>query len=338
MSAETLATIWFALWGLLWAVYFTLDGFDLGVGMLYPFLARSKGDSSNLVAAIGPFWDANEVWLLTAGGATFAAFPNVYAALFSSLYTPLMLLLVGLIFRAAALEFMHKSEGEGWQKTWGWILSAASFLVTLLLGVAFGNLFQGLPIDEAGYHGTLPGLLNPYGLLTGLLFVLAFLLSGSLWLTMRAEGRLQERARSVATRAWIATLLAAVAFLAFTGAATRLYDNYLKTPAWFAVPALAVLALVSVRFFLSRQRHLPAFLGTSLTILATTFTGIIGLFPQMIPSSLGTQYSLTAFNSAASPYTLKIMLAVVLIFVPIVLAYKAWMYSVFGGKLQDAEY
>lgn len=340
MSAATLAAIWFALWGLLWAVYFVLDGFDLGVGMLYPFLGRYPEERQQVIHAITPFWDGNEVWLLTAGGATFAAFPTTYAVMFSSLYTPLMLVLLGLIFRAAALEFVGKSESATWQRAWTWVLSLSSFLVALLFGVAFGNIFQGLPIDQTGYHGTLLGLLNPYGLLTGLLFVSIFALSGVLWLAARRPGELLEHLRTLAVRLWPVVTLLAVLFLAFTGWATTLYSNFFAAPLWFAVPLLAAIALLSVRFFLSRKDYLKAFIATSLAILATTFTGIIGLYPNMLPSSLDPRYSLTAFNSSASAYTLKIMLIVALTFVPIVIAYQAWVYRMLSGALnqEDALY
>lgn len=337
MSAETLATIWFALWGVLWAVYFVLDGFDLGVGILFPFLGRSQKERQLLLHAITPFWDGNEVWVLTAGGATFAAFPTTYAVMFSSLYTPLMLILLGLIFRATALEFIGKSESPTWQKAWTWALSLSSLLVALLFGVAFGNIFQGLPIDQTGYHGTLLGLLNPYGLLTGLLFVTIFVLSGALWLAARHQGEVQEQLHRLAVGTWPVVTLLAVVFLVSTAWATNLYQNFLAAPLWLVVPALAVLALLSVRLFLAQRDHLKAFFATSLTILATVFTGVIGLYPNMLPSSIDPRYSLTAFNSSASAYTLTIMLVVALTFVPIVIAYQIWVYLVLRGNLGDED-
>ena len=194
-----LETIWFLLWGVLWAVYFMLDGFDLGLGTLAPFLARTDADKRVVYNSMGPFWDGNEVWLITAGGVTFAAFPTTYAVMFSALYTPLLLLLFALILRAVALEFRSKVEDEGWRKLWDVCHFVGSFVPALLLGVAFANIFKGIPIDAEGdFHGNLLTLLNPYGLLGGVLFVLLFLVHGALWLAIKAEAPLEERAGKTA--------------------------------------------------------------------------------------------------------------------------------------------
>ena len=197
-----LETIWFALWGVLWAVYFMLDGFDLGLGTLRPFLARNQDESRVVLNAMGPFWDGNEVWLLTAGGVTFAAFPGTYAVMFSSLYTPLMLLLFALILRGISFEFRGKEDAAWWRKTWDACMWIGSFLPALLLGVAFANIFAGIPIDGEGvFHGNLFTLLNPYGLLGGVLFVLLFTVHGALWLAIKSEGWLRDRAGAAAKRA-----------------------------------------------------------------------------------------------------------------------------------------
>ena len=186
----TLQILWFVLWGLLWAVYFILDGFDLGVGMLYGFLGRDEAEKAAIRQSIGPVWDGNEVWVITAGGATFAAFPAAYASLFSFLYSAFLLILLALIFRGAALEFRAKAEGASWARTWDLVLSGASLLPALFFGVAFGNLFRGLPIDASGYHGTLLGMLNPYGVLTGVFFVALFAVHGALWVALKTSGEL----------------------------------------------------------------------------------------------------------------------------------------------------
>ncbi len=184
-----LATIWFVLWGVLWVVYFILDGFDLGVGTLLPFLAKNEAEKRAMFNATGPFWDGNEVWLITAGGVTFAAFPYAYAQMFSGLYLALMLLLFALIVRGVSFEFRSKVENETWKKVWDWCHILGSFLPALLLGVAFANIFQGLPLDETGFsQAGLLGLLNPYGLAGGILFVVIFLMHGALWLTIRFHG------------------------------------------------------------------------------------------------------------------------------------------------------
>ena len=197
-----LQTIWFLLWGLLWAIYFMLDGFDLGLGTLRPFIARNDTESRIIYNVMGPFWDGNEVWLITAGGVTFAAFPTTYAVMFSTLYAPLLLILFGLIIRAVSFEFRGQIDSPGWRKLWDTCLFVGSFVPALLFGVAFANIFQGIPFDDKGvFHGTLFTLLNPYGILGGMLFVLLFLLHGSLWLAVKAEGPLYDRAAGAFAKA-----------------------------------------------------------------------------------------------------------------------------------------
>jgi len=192
-------TIWFAIWGIAWAVYFMLDGFDLGIGMLLPFLGKSESDKRVLINSMGPFWDGNEVWLITAGGVTFAAFPRTYAVMFSGLYTPLMLLLFALILRGVAFEFRGKILSETWVKVWDTCLVVGSFVPALLLGVAFANIFAGIPIDREGiFQGNLLTLLNPYGLAGGVLFVLLFVVHGALWLATKLRDKLGKRIKGVA--------------------------------------------------------------------------------------------------------------------------------------------
>ena len=327
--------IWFILWGVLWAVYFMLDGFDLGTGMLAPFIAANEEEKNAALNSIGPFWDGNEVWLLTAGGATFAAFPATYALMFSYLYSALLLLLFSLILRGVAVEFRGKAEGAGWKRGWDLGLFLGSLLPALLLGVAFGNIFMGLPMDAEGYHGGLLSLLNPYGLLTGILFVLLFLVHGALWISVKTSGELEKRAIKTANGAWYALLITAVLFLVYTAFATKLYANYLKAPVLLALPALAVLSLLAVKFFSIKGKYLKAFFASCLTILMVTFTGVAGLFPDLIPSSISPAHSLTIFNSSSSVYTLKIMTVVAVVFVPIVILYQAWAYRIFRGKPVD---
>src|SRR5208282_4063686 len=213
--------IWFVLWGVLWAVYFMLDGFDFGAGMLQRFLGRDNAEKRVIINSIGPVWDGNEVWLITAGGATFAAFPTTYALMFSYLYSALLLILFALIFRGVAFEFRGKADSLGWKKGWDLAIFLGSFLPSLLFGVAFGNIFQGLPMDASGYHGTLFSLLNPYGLLTGALFVLLFLQHGSLWLTLKTSGELGKRAAALSSTLWYIVLVVAAIFLVSTNFATN---------------------------------------------------------------------------------------------------------------------
>ncbi len=329
--------IWFVLWGVLWAVYFMLDGFVLGTGILHHILGRDEGDKRVLINAVGPVWDGNEVWLITAGGATFAAFPTTYALMFSYLYTALLLLLFALIIRGVSFEFRGKVDSPAWKKGWDIAIFIGSFLPALLFGVAFGNIFSGLPMDATGYHGSLFGLLNPYGLVTGVFFVLLFVEHGALFSALKTKGELKMRAKAAADRAWPVLLTVAVAFLVHTAFATKLYDNFLKMPVLLIVPLIAVVSLISVRLF-SAKGNLPgAFTASCLTIVTVVATGVTGLFPNLIPSSMDPAYSLTIFNSSSSQYTLKIMTVVALIFVPIVIAYKIWVYRVFGGEVAVEE-
>jgi cytochrome bd ubiquinol oxidase subunit II len=333
-----LQDVWFFLWGLLWAVYFISDGFDLGIGSLLPFLGKSENDRKVMIHAMGPLWDGNEVWLLTAGGVTFAAFPAVYAVMFSSLYSALMLVLFALIIRGVSFEFRSKVESPGWRKLWDACLFIGSLAPAILLGVAFANIFRGIPIDQKGiYHGTLFTLLNPYGLLGGILFLSLFLVHGSLWLSIKADGDLHGRAVNMAHKLWYALLVVAVLFLIATKFATPLYDNYMAHPALFLVVLITVAALLGTKVFLKTGALWKAWFSSALTIIGATFFGVIGLYPNLFPSSINSQYSLTAHNASSSPLTLKIMLIVALIFVPIVLAYQVWTYHLFKGKVTDED-
>jgi len=329
-----LESVWFFLWGLLWAVYFMTDGFDLGVGSLLPFLGKSEEDKKIMINSLGPLWDGNEVWLLTAGGVTFAAFPKVYAVMFSSLYSALMLILFALIVRGVAFEFRGKVDSPAWRKLWDACLFIGSILPAILFGVAFANIFRGIPIDADGvYQGTLLTLLNPYGLAGGVLFLLLFLVHGALWLSIKSDGDLQRRAAAVAHKLWPVELGMAVIFLIASFFATRLYDNYLAHPLLFIIILLAVAGLLGIKVFLARQAMFKAWFSSALTIVAATFYGVVGLYPNMFPSNLDANFSLTAHNSASSPLTLKIMLVVVILFVPIVLAYQTWNYFLFKSKV-----
>ncbi|AFM24750.1 cytochrome d ubiquinol oxidase subunit II [Desulfomonile tiedjei] len=333
-----LETIWFALWGILWAVYFMLDGFDLGAGILTPVLARNDNEKRSVYNSMGPFWDGNEVWLITAGGVTFAAFPTTYAVMFSALYTPLLLLLFALIFRAVALEFRSKEEFAGWRRFWDISLFLGSFLPALLLGVAFANIFQGIPIDAEGiFHGNLLTLLNPYGLLGGVLFVLLFAVHGALWLAIKTEDPVAERAGNMAAILWIAQLAMAVVFLIATWFFTELYNNYLTYPILWVIPIVTVAALIATRAFIAKGAWWKAWATSCLTIVGATLFGVTGLYPNLFPSSLNSAYSLTVFNSASSPLTLKIMLGVALTFVPIVIAYQVWSHYLFRDGLTAEE-
>ncbi len=332
-----LNTVWFILIAVLFIGYFFLEGFDYGVGILLPFLAKDDRDRRVIINTIGPHWDGNEVWLITAGGVTFAAFPKTYAVMFSGLYTPLMLLLFALILRGVSFEFRSKEPGRAWRSTWDACLVIGSFVPALLLGVAFANIFRGIPIDAEGInHGTLLTLLNPYGLLGGVLFVLLFSVHGALWLAIKSEGALQKRAASTARMLWPILLVAAAGFLVASWFATNLYNNLLAHPVLFILPALAVAGLVLTRVYVAGARWWSAWFASFATILGATMYGVAGLFPNLLPSSLDPAFSMTAFNTSSSPLTLKIMLGVALAFLPVVIAYQVWAYAKFRDKVTAA--
>jgi cytochrome d ubiquinol oxidase subunit II len=331
MSDTMLQIIWFALWGLLWAIYFSVDGFDLGAGMLAG-LFRKDEERELLVYSLAPIWDGNEVWVITAGGVTFAAFPKLYATMFSSLYLPLMLILLSLVLRAVSIEFFHyQGDTPGLRRHWSGVLALSSLLVALLFGVAFGNIFQGLLLDGQGYHGTVLSLLNPYGLLTGVLFVAAFLLNGAAWAAHKTkDAEFRTRTLTFARKLWPVVFAIAAAWLIYTPFATNLMDNFLAVPVLFVVPLLAVVALVLARSYLVKGAPAMALLAGSATVFLTVLSGIIGLYPNMFPSKLDPAYSLTAFNASSSPYTLQLMLTVTLIFLPLVLTYQIWAFRIFA--------
>lgn len=328
-----LETIWFALWAILWAVYFILDGFDFGIGTLSPLLSGSEDDKRQILASMGPYWNGNEVWLITAGGVTFAAFPKTYAVMFSSLYSALLLILFCLIVRGVAMEFRSRFESAGWKKFWDLLLWVGNFGPALLFGVAFANLFKGILIDGQGvYQGTLFSLLNPYGLMGGVLFVLIFAVHGALWLAVNSDGDLRQRAGSLAGKLWFALAVMAVVFLIATYAFTGLYGNYFKAPLLLIIPLAAVAALFGIFFFILKAQWLKAWVASAVFILFVTVFGVTGMYPGLLISSIDPAFTLTAFNSSSSPLTLKIMLGVALVFVPIVIIYQAWVFKFFGTK------
>ena len=329
-----LETIWFLLWGILWAVYFILDGYDLGLATMMPFLAKSEEDKLIIQHSMGPFWDGNEVWLITAGGVTFAAFPKAYAVMFSGLYTPLMLLLIALIIRGVSFEFRHLVQGAGAKKFWDWMLTICSFLPALLLGVAFANIFKGLPLDQNGvFQGNFFSLLNPYGLAGGIFFVFMFCLHGCLWLAIKSTGELQARAASMAQKLWPIVVILFVVFLVMTAMFTQLLTNYLTYPALLLLVVPPVGAIILLRTKIGARSWWSAWALNAVFIAFTALFGVVGMYPALLPSSLNPAYSITIQNGASSPLTLKIMLGVALCFVPIVIAYQTWMHMKFGHKV-----
>ena len=322
-----LTTIWFALIAVLWTGYFVLEGFDFGVGILLPVIGRDERERRTILRTIGPVWDGNEVWVLVAGGATFAAFPEWYATLFSGFYLALFVILAGLIVRGVALEFRSKRDDPAWRRRWDALIVLGSFIPALLWGVAFGNIVAGVPIDaDKEFTGTFFTLLNPFALLGGLTTLLLFITHGAIFLSLKTDGVLRERARRYAWVAGIPAAAVAVAFLAWAQA--------IRGDAVSAV--LAVLAAVAFvgGLVAIRVRHEGwAFVGTAATIALAVASLFVALFPDVMPSSTDPAFSLTTTNAASTDYTLAIMTAVAVVFTPIVLVYQGWTYWVFRKRV-----
>lgn len=330
-----LNTVWFVLITVLFVGFFFLEGFDYGVGGLLLSLGRTDGERRQIINAIGPFWDGNEVWLLTAGGATFAAFPHWYATLFSGFYLPLVLILLALIVRGVALEFRSKDRSPAWRALWDRLFFVGSVLPALLWGVAVGNLVQGVPIDDKmNYVGGFLNLLNPYALLGGLLFLTLFLLHGALFLGLKTDGEVRQRARRAAWRLWLPTVVLAVLFVALGFLAT---DIFARGVLPILAAALAAVSLLAAGWFVRAGREALAFSATGLAIALSTVMVFAGMFPRVMISSLNPDWSLTIYNASSSPYTLGVMTAVAAVFVPIVLLYQAWTYWVFRQRVTQQE-
>ncbi|WP_183092775.1 cytochrome d ubiquinol oxidase subunit II [Nocardioides stalactiti] len=322
-----LTTVWFTLIAVLWIGYFCLEGFDFGVGMLLPVLGRSDVDRRVMINTIGPVWDGNEVWLLVAGGATFAAFPEWYATLFSGFYLPLLLILVALIVRGLAFEYRAKRDDDTWRQRWDLALIVGSFVPALLWGVAFANILRGVPIDaDHEYVGGFFNLLNPYALLGGVTTLLLFLTHGAVFLALKTDGPIRERAGKLAVPTAGAAAVASVAFLGWTQAETG-------TAASAIAFVAAAGALVGGLFAAIRRREGWAFIGTFVAIALAVAGLFLALFPDVMPTTLAAGDGLTTTNAAATPYTLKIMTVVAVVFTPLVLAYQGWTYWVFRQRI-----
>lgn len=332
MSYEFLQTLWFILIAILWIGFFFLEGFDFGVGMLLPFLGKKDEERRAVINAIGPTWDGNEVWLLTAGGATFAAFPHWYATMFSGFYLALFLLLVGLILRGISFEYRSKDANPAWRSRFDWMIAIGSFMASLLLGAAFANLARGVPIDEnMMYTGNLFTLLNPYGLLGGLTTVVVFLLHGANFLGLKLEGELRERAIAFSKKLYIAAVVVATLLLIATYFYTDIRSKLGIDPG--ITPIASFVALLVAIYFINRKMEGWAFVMTALHIVLTQVTFFTLMFPRVMVSSLNPDWSLTIYNASSSQYTLTVMSVVALIFVPIVLAYQGWTYYMFRKRV-----
>lgn len=330
-----LPTIWFLLIGVLLTGYIVLDGFDLGVGTLY-LLVRSDRDRRILLNAIGPVWDGNEVWLVTGGGALFAAFPEVYATSFSGFYEAFMLLLFALIFRAVSLEFRSKHDSARWRKAWDLGFALGSAVAALIFGVAIGNLAWGVPLDaQHELYASFWSLLHPYALLVGLTTVALFALHGACYLALKTEGPLQQQARGWARRAVIVVVVGFLLVTAVTMLELPHMTWRLRSHPWLAVLPLATLvSLANIVRELRRGRDLRAFLSSSVGMAALFAIFGANLYPRLLVSRPTLEHSLTIYNAASSPATLRIMLTIALIGMPFVLGYTAFIYWVFRGKVK----
>ncbi|MDM4761797.1 cytochrome d ubiquinol oxidase subunit II [Galbitalea sp. SE-J8] len=326
--------LWFGIVGFLFVGYFVLDGFDFGVGMSLPFLGRDDVDRRHLINTIGPVWDLNETWLIVAGASLFAAFPMWYATLFSGFYLALLLILIALILRGVSFEYRHQGKGVRWTRWFDAFIVIGSALPALLWGVAFANILQGTPIDAHGdFRGSLLDLLNPYGLLGGVTTLLLFFVHGVVFVSLKTDGDLRERARRLATRAGIPTILAGAAFLLWTVLA------HLDSPQlWLIVlaAAIAAVALIGAWVAIQRGREALAFAGLVLTTAFAVVTILAALFPNVMVSSIDPAYNLTIENASSTSYTLGVMSWVALFSLPLVLLYQGWTYWVFRKRVSRA--
>ncbi|HMB23591.1 MAG: cytochrome d ubiquinol oxidase subunit II [Chloroflexota bacterium] len=332
MSYEFLQILWFILIAVLWIGFFFLEGFDFGVGMLLPFLGKKDEERRAIINTIGSVWDGNEVWLLTAGGATFAAFPHWYATMFSGFYLALFLLLVGLILRGISFEYRSKDANRAWRNRFDWMIAIGSFLASVLLGTAFANLARGVPINEnMMYTGNLFTLLNPYGLIGGLTTTVVFLLHGANFLGLKLDGELRERVHQLSKKLYIAAVAITTVLLVATYFYTDITSKLGINPG--ITPIASFVALLVTILFINRKMEGWAFAMTALHIVLTQATFFMLMFPRVMISSTDAAYSLTIYNASSSQYTLTVMSIVALIFVPIVLAYQGWTYYMFRKRI-----
>ncbi|WP_329443847.1 cytochrome d ubiquinol oxidase subunit II [Streptomyces sp. NBC_01426] len=322
-----LQDVWFVLIAVLWIGYFFLEGFDFGIGVLTKLLARDRTEKRVLINTIGPVWDGNEVWLLTAGGATFAAFPEWYATLFSGFYLPLLIILVCLIVRGVAFEYRHKRPEDKWQTNWEHAIFWTSLIPAFLWGVAFANIVRGVKIDQhKEYVGTFLDLLNGYAILGGLVTLALFTFHGAVFASLKTVGDIRDRSRSLATRLGVVTAVLALVFLTWTQVSRGDGKSLIAM-------AVAVVALLAALGFNLAGREGWSFALSGVTIASAVAMLFLTLFPNVMPSSLNDAWSLTVDNASSTPYTLKIMTWLAVVATPVVVLYQGWTYWVFRKRI-----
>jgi cytochrome d ubiquinol oxidase subunit II len=332
-----LGNLWFILIAVLFTGFFFLEGFDFGVGILLVILGKKDVERRVIINTIGPFWDGNEVWLITAGGAIFAAFPNWYATMFSGFYLALLVILVALILRGVAFEFRGKREEDSWKQNWDYIISGSSFLLAILWGVALANLIKGVPIDKTmNYVGGFFDLISIYTLMAGITTLLVFMFHGAIFLTLKADATIEERAFKIAKPLGLCSIAASFLLLVLSYFQTDMFHSTLAV-----VSAIGALALIILSwYFISNKKAKFAMISNGVSIALAVAALFSGLFPRVMVSSISPEFNLTISNASSSAYTLSLMTKVALVFVPIVLGYQIWTYWVFRKRVtvKDLEY
>jgi cytochrome d ubiquinol oxidase subunit II len=330
---SSLVPFWFILIAVLWTGFFILEGFDFGVGMLHSAVGRNDAERRAAINTIGPLWDGNEVWLIVAGAAMFAAFPGWYATMFSAFNLALVLLLAALIARGLSFEYRGKRDSPHWRRTWDVLLTVSSLLAPLLIGLALGDLLAGLPINSAqNYTGSFWDLFQPYGVYTGVTFVLICALHGATFLSLKTTGEMHDRSRTMARRIAPATAAAVTGFAIWTHVAHS--DTFFLNP----VELLAILAVLAALWLVYEPRDGSAFAATTVTMASAVVAIFTGLYPNVMVSSTSAANNLTAYNTASPAYPLKIMSVVAIILLPVVLTYQAWTYYVFRRRVSAREF
>lgn len=332
-----LSELWFVLIGVVFIGFFFLEGFDYGVGMSLRFLAKNQTERTVMVNAIGPFWDANEVWLLTGGGAIFAAFPNWYATMFSGYYLPLFVVLLALIGRGVSFEYRRKVESSKWTNTWDWIIFLGSLLPPFLLGVAFTSMLKGMPIDQnMNMHAGFGDFINVYSIWGGITVALLCFIHGLNYLTLKTEGDIRERSAALAKKVNLAVLASLVVFVVLSYLYTDIFKVRLIPELILVVLIVIVYALTSA--FIAKKKEGLAFTMTGLGLAFAVSTIFVGLFPRVMVSSINKAYDLTVYNASSGSYSLRVMTIVVVSVLPFVLAYTIWSYYVFRKRVSHKEH